>query len=269
MRCSSRSTSFCDPVNASPVIEMVGVEVADSRRPGRGPLAGVDWRVTAGECWVITGLQGSGITGLLETAAGLRPVAAGELKLFGEPLAPLRGDNLTDIRRRIGLLFSGNGRLFSSLTVMENVTLPLRYHENLSLTEAADRVGPLLESLNIQSMSTALPAHLGRASTLRVALARALALRPELLLLDDPLAGFDSGQSRWWRTLVESLVSGHPWLHGKPATVVIGTDTLRSMLGLGHRFALIDRGTWRILGDRQQVLDSGESNVREVLGDPS
>jgi ABC-type branched-subunit amino acid transport system ATPase component len=118
-------------------------------------------------------------------------------------------------------------------------------------------------------MSATLPAHLGRASTLQVALARALAMRPELLLLDDPLAGLDSGQSRWWRTLVESLVSGHPWLHGKPATVVIGTDTLRSMLGLGHRFALIDRGTWRILGDRQQVLDCGESNVREVLGDPS
>ncbi len=269
MRRSSRSTCCCDPVNVPDVIEMVGVEVADSRRPGRGPLVGVDWSVARGECWVVSGLQGSGISGLLETAAGLRPVAAGELKLFGEPLAPLRGDELTGIRKRIGVLFSGTGRLFSSLTVMENVTLPLRYHEDLSLSAAAESVAPLLEALGIESVSAALPAHLGKSWTLRVALARALALRPELLLLDDPFSGLDSGQFRWWRTLIESVASGHPWLLGKPATVVIGTDTLRPLLGLGHRFALIDRGAWRVLGDRQNVLACEESGLREVLGDPS
>ena len=248
---------------------MDGVEVSDSRRTGCEPVSGIDWSVEAGECWIVGGIQGSGVTAFLETAAGLRPAAAGSIRLFGQHLASLHGDTVTEVRRRIGFVFSGSGRLFFPLTAIENITLPLQYHTGLSSAEAIRDVTPLLEWLGLASVAGTHPARFGRSMRLRVALARALALRPELIVLDDPLAGLDTGQIRWWRQIVESLIAGCPWLGGKPATVLLGTETLRPWLALGHRFAMIDQGSLRLLGDRDAVLACADPSVREILGEPA
>ena len=250
-----------------PILEMTAVEIAEASHSGRGTVRAVDWSVETGECWVVAGVQGSGVSAFLETAAGLRPVVAGALQLFGRPVAELRGDAVSDIRTRVGFLFSGSGRLFGSLTAIENVTLPLRYHQGMSMEAAVEEVRPLLEWLELQAVVGAMPSRLGRGMRLRVALARALALRPELVVLDDPVAGLDSGQIRWWRSIVTSLIAGSPWLHRKPATVIVGTEMLRPFLSIGHRFALIHRGAFQLLGDSGGVMALTEDPVREVLGD--
>lgn len=250
-----------------PILEMTAVEIADASHTGHGKVRAVDWSVDPGECWVVAGVQGSGVSAFLETAAGLRPVGSGALRLFGRPLAELRGDAVSEIRTRVGFLFSGSGRLFDSLTAIENVTLPLRYHHRMSMEAAVEEVRPLLEWLELQSVIGAMPSRLGRGLRLRVALARALALRPELVVLDDPVAGLDSGQIRWWRSVVTALTSGSTWLNRRPATVIVGTEALRPFLSIGHRFALIHRGAFERLGDSAGVMALAEEPVREVLGD--
>lgn len=254
-------------MSTQPILEMTAVEVAEASRSGHGVVQAVEWSVDKGECWVVAGVQGSGVSAFLETAAGLRPVASGVLRLFGRPLAELRGDAVSEIRTRVGFLFSGSGRLFDSLTAIENITLPLRYHLGMSMESAVEEVRPLLEWLELQSVAGAVPTRLGRGMRLRVALARALALRPELLVLDDPVSGLDSGQIRWWRSIVTSLTSGSPWMDRKPATVIVGTEVLRPFLSIGHRFALIHRGAFQRLGDSGSVMALTEDPVREVLGD--
>ena len=250
------------------VIELDGVQVTDSRRMEAPSVGAVNWSVAQGECWVVGGLQGLGVTAFLETAAGLRPPDSGEVKLFGEALSALHGDSVAAIRRRVGYLFSGNGRLMTPLTVVENITLPLRYHAGISFADAVAEVAPLVEWLGLEPVAGLLPIRLARSMRLRVALARALAVRPELLILDDPIAGLDSGQIRWWRQLVESVIKGHPWLHGRPATVVVGTEVLRPFLPVGNCFAMIHQVSMHCLGDREAVLSSEDPGVREVLGEP-
>ena len=252
---------------SSPILEMTAVEIAEARLSGHGAVKEFDWSVEAGECWVVAGVQGSGVSAFLETAAGLRPPGSGALKLFGLSVGELRGDDVAEIRTRVGFLFPGSGRLFESLTAMENITLPLRYHRGVSMKGAVEAVRPLLEWLDLQGVAAAVPGRLGRGLRLRVALARALALRPELLVLDDPVAGLDSGQIRWWRSTVTALATGSPWLEGRPATVIVGTEVLRPFLSVGQRFALIHRGAFKLLGDSGSVMALTDEPVREVLGE--
>lgn len=249
------------------VIEMADAAIANPRNLELPLLEPVDWRVAPGECWVVAGLQGSGKTTLLETAAGLHQVARGTLRLFGEPVPLESGEALTALRRRIGIVFEGNGRLFPSLTVLENVMLPLRYHHDLSVAQAGAELVPLVAALHVERLSNFQPGKLTRAWSRRVALARALALRPEVLLLDNPLEGLDATHLRWWRGFLEELRAGHPWFGGRPLTLLIATDELRPLLQVGQCFALAGEGRWRILGDRAAVLASTDPAVRELLGE--
>ena len=244
---------------------MVGVSLPHRRLEGDTVLSGVNWEVAAGECWVIAGLQGSGKTQLLETAAGLHPVSAGEVRLFGEVLDPSAPDENTGIRQRFGLVFEGTGRLFPALTVLENILLPIQYHRNLDPAEAVDSVGDLLQVLELESIADHRPSRLTRAWARRVALARALALRPEVLLLDNPLTGLDHAHVRWWRTLLGQFITGHALFGGEPRTVLIASDDLRPLLSVGQEFALAHQGQWQILGDRAAVSASPNPFLRDLL----
>jgi ABC-type transporter Mla maintaining outer membrane lipid asymmetry ATPase subunit MlaF len=250
-------------VNDSAVISMRGVTVSHPRTPKVPLVSGVEWQVRPGECWVVTGVQGSGKTALLETAAGLFPCLAGEVRVFGEPMEnPARASR---IRRRVGLVFDGHGRLFPRMTVYENVALPVTYHDDMSLADAAPWVNPVLEALELDRIADVPAGRLGRAWARRVAIARALALRPELLLMDNPVTGLDAVNLRWWRGFAAKWLAGHPLSGGKPATLVLASDEVRPLLSLGHRFAVVNAGTWRVLGDRAAFEDADEPLLRELL----
>ena len=254
-------------MKSTPIISLAGVSLPHPHVPGTTVLSGVDWEVASGECWVIAGLQGSGKTLLLETAAGLHPISRGEMRFFGETLNDRAPDESAHLRRRLGMVFDGMGRLFPALTVWENITLPIRYHRNLGPAEALDSIADILQALELEAIAGRHPGRLARAWARRVALARALALRPDVLLLDNPLAGLDPAHVRWWRALLGQFVTGHPLFGGVPRTVLIASDALRPLLSLGQRFALVDQGRWQVLGDRDAVGSSSDPLVQELLNE--
>jgi phospholipid/cholesterol/gamma-HCH transport system ATP-binding protein len=252
---------------ADPVIQMTDVTVVHSRAPGVPLVSGVNWQVEAGECWVVTGLQGSGKTALIETAAGLHPYPVGEVQVFGQRVHGTEGDGVEEVRRRVGVVFDGHGRLFGSQTVLENVALPLCYHRNQSWDAVGEEVMGLLRVLGLESLAGQSAGRLGRAWAHRVALARALIQRPGLLLVDNPLTGMDPFHSRWWRGFLGRLLAGIPELGGAPMTLVLATDEPRALLGLGRKFAVTHAGRWRCMGDRQEFERCEDPELRELLYD--
>ncbi|MEY3547541.1 MAG: hypothetical protein RLZZ313_1903 [Verrucomicrobiota bacterium] len=170
-----------------------------------------------------------------------------------------------ETRRRLGLVFDGSGRLFSALSVAENILLPWCYHQNRSHDEALREFEPLIGYLQLESILSRKPATLSRSWSRRVALARSLVLEPSLLLLDNPLAGLDAVHLRWWRGFLAEALAGHPLLGGQPLTIVTTADAVRPYVGLDPRFALVASGHWRILSNIEAVLAAtGEEGFRDL-----
>ncbi len=253
-----------------PVIEMKDVTVPALRDPRLAVAVNVDWIVRPGDYWVIGGLQGSGKTDFLMMTAGLIGAQSGVYNLFGLEMPIFEGADLKE-RLRVGFVFE-TGQLFNHLTIEENVSLPLRYHRNLSAEAAHDETRQLLEVLELGSIADSTPGSLGRNWQKRAGLARALMLRPELLLLDNPLAGLDLRHSNWWLNLLDALAEGHSWLHGRPVTLVVTASDLRSWKGRGRNFAVLhDKhlkrlGTWSELTimSGQMVNDLLDAETREI-----
>lgn len=233
-------------MSADPVIELVHAGIC--RDAASGPqLRDVSWRVASGEFWVVAGSHGCGKSLLLETMAGIRPCGGGELKWFGQSvnLGDSEEQGRATLRRRIGLTFDGGGRVFTQMTVAENLALPVSYHEACTMEEALERTGPLLSALELDRLAEVPAGRVGRGWMQRVALGRALSLRPEVLLLDSPVAGLDPNHFRWWLEFLAALSAGHPAVGSRPLTLVVTTDDAGPWSGIGRQFAEIGDGTWQ------------------------
>ena len=223
----------------------------------------IDWEVAIGDYWVVAGLQGSGKTDFLMLAAGLMPPAHGTYHFLGEQM-PIFDEARLQHRLRLGLGFE-NGQLFNHLTVFENIALPLRYHRNLAAVEAKAEVQRILESLELGPLADSTPGALSRNWQKRVGLARALALKPEVLLIDNPLAGLDLRHSQWWLRFLDGLSKGHDLTEGRPTTLVVTSAELQPWKGRARQFAILKDRTLTIFGAWTQLEAANEELLHEIL----
>ena len=242
---------------------MRGVSIGALRDPKITVAEDVNWRVEPGDFWAVAGLHGAGKSDLLMLAGGVMSPLSGDYNFLGEGM-PIFSEERLAHRLKLGLMFDG-GRLFNHLNVSENIALPLRYHQNLSAAEAAPAVNELLELMELTPFANSKPGSLGRNWQRRAALARALILKPELLLLDTPLTGLDQRQQNWWFNFLGQLSRGHPFYEGKPVTIVVTTANLRDWRGRARQFALLDDRRFVALGDWAAVERSGDALVKELV----
>jgi ABC-type transporter Mla maintaining outer membrane lipid asymmetry ATPase subunit MlaF len=245
------------------VIEMRGVSVAAMRDASFTVVADVNWSVTAGEFWVVAGPELSGKSDLLMLAAGLMSPVTGSYTLFGNDTKDFGEAELAE-RLRVGFIFQG-GQLFNQLTIAENVALPLRYQKNLTAAAAADEVSALLELMELTPLADVTPANVAANWRQRAALARALILKPELLLLDNPLAGLGARHRQWWLRFLDQISRGHALYDGKPVTLVVTADDLRPWQHERRKFALLNKKKFITLGGWNEVETASHSVVKELL----
>jgi phospholipid/cholesterol/gamma-HCH transport system ATP-binding protein len=247
------------PANA-PVIEMLGVCVASQAFPDKAVVEDINWTVRAGEYWVIGGMHGSGKTDLLATAAGLLPPFGGSYHLFGHEM-PIFEEPLLHERLRLGLVFE-SGQLLHNLTIRENVTLPLRYHRPDS---SPKEITDMLELTGLNEIADSLPPTLGRSWHKRAGLARALVMRPEVLLVDDPLTGLDPRHTWWWIEFLRGLSTGHDCMKQRPLTLIVTTEDLRPWRDFGAHFAILQDRRFTPLGRHDNIAGQPQPLVRELL----
>jgi ABC-type transporter Mla maintaining outer membrane lipid asymmetry ATPase subunit MlaF len=255
------------PMNESasklPPIEMHGVDIGSMRDLNTVALHGVNWSVASGDFWVVGGLQGSGKSDFLMLTGGFMAPLAGTYRLFGEEMPIFEDDRLPE-RLRLGFVFDG-GQLFNHLTVSENISLPLRYHRGLDQPQADAELQRMLELTELGPWAASTPGAMGRNWQKRVGLARALMLRPEVLLLDNPLGGLDLRHRGWWLKFLGQLSRGHEWLDGRRLTIVVTANDLRLWHGHARQFAVLKDKHLVVLGDWNAVEAAEDELVHELV----
>ncbi|KRG37886.1 ABC transporter ATP-binding protein [Stenotrophomonas panacihumi] len=241
-------------VNDTPVVQLSGVRID---RGGRAILRDVSLDVPRGSITAVLGPSGSGKSTLLAALTGeLHPVA-GSLRLFGEPV-PRDSRALLEMRRNIGVLLQGNG-LLTDLTVAENVALPLRTHTRLPAPVLRRLVEMKLQAVGLLATADAWPRELSGGMARRVALARALALDPPLMIYDEPLTGLDPIASG----VIMSLI--HRLNESLGLTSVIVSHHVHETLPICDQAVVIANGGIVFAGTPAQLRESTDPLVLQFL----
>jgi ABC-type transporter Mla maintaining outer membrane lipid asymmetry ATPase subunit MlaF len=253
-----------DPAEKIPALEMRDVTVTSLRDASLAVLEGVNWTVATGDFWAVAGLLRSGKSDLMALAAGITRPARGSCRLFGKELVAGFEHERLALRLRVGLVFDG-GRLLHHLKLAENIALPLRYHFDEGGAAIDQRLRALVEFTGLEPWADSHPADVNRNWQQRIGLARALALKPEVLLLDNPLTGLDPRDAAWWLETVDALAAGHPLLDGKPLTLVVTGDDLRPWRHRARQFAVLKDRQFIALGSRAELAGHAEPLLQELL----
>src|SRR5881396_2373452 len=221
-------------------------------------LHGIDLDVMRGETLVILGGSGSGKSTLLRTLVGLERPSSGEIWLKGKNIAAISSGEMDEIRKKIGMSFQG-GALFGSMTVGENVALPLREHTKLENATIEIIVRLKLEQVGLTGFEDYMPSQLSGGMKKRAAVARALAMDPEILFFDEPSAGLDPIIAAGVDELILELKKAFHM------TIIVVTHELASAFLIADRMVLIDKGYIVAIGATQEMRSSTHPRVRQFL----
>jgi phospholipid/cholesterol/gamma-HCH transport system ATP-binding protein len=222
-------------------------------------LNGINLSVKRGETLAVLGRSGTGKSVLLRLIIGLEKPDSGSVLIHGQDIAGLAIDRMGEIRKKMGFLFQ-HAALYDSLTVEENVAFPLQHHKKEMLkSERAGRVRDLLAEVGMEDALAKMPSDISGGMQKRVGLARALALEPDILLLDEPTAGLDPISSGEIDDLVLKLQQEH-----HVASIVV-THDLHSAKTIAGRLALLNEGDVVIQGSFEDLQESNIEFVRTFL----
>jgi phospholipid/cholesterol/gamma-HCH transport system ATP-binding protein len=221
---------------------------------------GLDFEIRRGEVFAVVGASGSGKSSLLRHLVGLQVPAAGSVLLQGQDLHVGDPDELRARRRRFGVMFQA-GALWSAMTVGENLMLPMRLFTTLPRRARVQQARLKLALVGLDGAFDAMPSELSGGMRKRAALARALALDPELLFLDEPASGLDPVNAARLDGLILQL-RDH-----LGTTVVMVTHDIDSVFALADRALFLDAGekTMTALDAPRTLLAHGPAPVREFL----
>jgi phospholipid/cholesterol/gamma-HCH transport system ATP-binding protein len=222
-------------------------------------LDGMNLSVCRGETLAVLGRSGTGKSVLLRLIIGLDQPDSGSIRIRGQDIAGLPLDQMSWIRKKMGFLFQ-HAALYDSLTISENVAFPLKRHRRgMSRSERNDRVKQLMAEVGMEGDLDKMPSDISGGMQKRVGLARALALEPEILLLDEPTAGLDPISSGEINDLILTLQRER-----QMASIVV-THDLHSARTIANRLALLDQGKVAIEGKFEDLQESDIEFVKEFL----
>ena len=221
-------------------------------------LHGISFDVLQGETLVILGGSGSGKSTLLRTLVGLEKPSAGQIFIKGRDLAKTSAAEMDEIRRKMGMSFQG-GALFGSMTVGENVALPLREHTRLEDSTIEIILRLKLQQVGLEGFEYYAPSQLSGGMKKRAAVARALAMDPEILFFDEPSAGLDPIIAAGIDELILELKRAFRM------TIIVVTHELASAFLIADRMLLIDKGNVVAIGTTEEIRSSAQPRVRQFL----
>jgi phospholipid/cholesterol/gamma-HCH transport system ATP-binding protein len=240
-------------------VASVAVENLHKKFGSHKVLNGVSLSVSRGETLAVLGRSGTGKSVLLRIIIGLETPDTGSVCIHGESIAGLNLDRMGEIRKKMGFLFQ-HAALYDSLTVAGNVAFPLEHHRrDMSRLERSDRVKQLLAEVGMEEGLDKMPSDISGGMQKRVGLARALALDPEILLLDEPTAGLDPISSGEIDDLILRLQRER-----QMASIVV-THDMHSAKTIANRLAILDQGNVVIEGSFEDLQQSEIGFVKEFL----
>jgi phospholipid/cholesterol/gamma-HCH transport system ATP-binding protein len=242
-------------MNGSPVIEVSNL----MRQFGdRSVLKDISFNVDRGETLVIMGGSGCGKSTLLRHIIGSMKPTSGSVKIFGEEITTMSEREIERIRKRFGMLFQ-SGALLASLTVGENVALPLEQHTAKSPEEIEEAVDQKLKMVGLSGFEDLKPAEISGGMKKRVGLARALALDPELLFSDEPTSGLDPIMTAVVDQLTLKLT------HGEHLTAVVVTHDMTSAFRIATRMIMLGHGSIVAQGTPGEIRNSSNPEVQQFI----
>ncbi len=221
-------------------------------------LNGIDLTLGSGKTLAVLGRSGTGKSVLLRLLIGLQKPDSGSIQIHGQEITGATSDGMNQIRKKMGFLFQ-HSALYDSLTVEENVAFPLRRHTKMTTSERGDRVKELLAAVGMEGDLKKMPSNISGGMQKRVGLARALALEPSILLLDEPTAGLDPITSREIDELILKLQEER-----EVASIVV-THDLHSAKTIADRIVLMHKGNVLMEGSFEELEKSDDKFVAEFF----
>jgi phospholipid/cholesterol/gamma-HCH transport system ATP-binding protein len=241
--------------NEEPIIEVTDLV----RRFGdRAVINDISFNVHRGETLVIMGSSGCGKSTLLRHMIGSMKPTSGSVKLFGEQITAMNEREIGHVRIRFGMLFQ-SGALLASLTVGENVALPLLQHTNKSADEIEEIVKQKLQMVGLTGFEDLKPDEISGGMKKRVGLARALALDPELLFSDEPTSGLDPIMTAVVDQLTLKLT------HGNHMTAVVVSHDMTSAFRIATRMIMLGGGGIVAQGTPDEIRNSSNPEVQQFI----
>jgi phospholipid/cholesterol/gamma-HCH transport system ATP-binding protein len=243
------------PVKAGCAISVRNLRVKYGERE---ILHGVNFDVPAGETMVILGGSGSGKSTLLRTLVGLERPSSGEIYIMGKEFANISEEERDELRKGIGMSFQ-SGALFGSMTVGENVALPLQEHTDLDPSTIEIMVRLKLDQVGLSGFENYMPAQLSGGMKKRAAIARALSMDPQVLFFDEPSAGLDPIIAAGIDELILKLKRAFKM------SIVVVTHELASAFLIADRMIVLDKGVIVADATTEEMKNSTQPRVRQFL----
>lgn len=242
--------------NISPVIHISGL----CKRFGKNVvLDGFNLDVFPDENVVVLGKSGSGKSVLIKCIIGLLKPDSGILQVFGQDIPEMTNEELDNIRVKMGFLFQGNA-LYDSMTVRENLEFPLRHHlSRYDQKEVDAMVHEVLENVGLAHTTEMMPAELSGGMLKRIALARTLILKPEIILYDEPTTGLDPVTAREIDRLILQLQKKY-----KTASIII-THDMNCVRNTADRVALLLNGKCYAVGSYADFEHNTDPNINQFF----